>query len=76
MSGRVGRKGKRIAHTIAFLLRCPGSSKPEAMWLCKYLTNKSINPVKQWWFAGGGQIKITINQQWWQTADAWQAMEG
>ena len=26
----------RIAHTVAFLLRCPGSSVPEAMRACKY----------------------------------------
>ncbi len=47
MSGRVERKGKHIAHTIAFLLRGPGSLMPKAMWVCKYLTNKSINPAKQ-----------------------------
>ncbi len=35
-----------------------------------------LTQQSRWWFAGSRQIKIAINQQWWQTADARQAMEG
>jgi len=33
----------RIAHTVAFLLRCPDSSVPEAMRACKYTLKDSAD---------------------------------
>ena len=47
MSGVRGRDGKRIARTIAYLLKCPASSMPQAMWACKYSYKESSDAVKQ-----------------------------
>ena len=38
---------ERVAHTVAFLMRCPGSSVPEAMRACKYTLEESGDPAKQ-----------------------------
>jgi hypothetical protein len=37
----------RIAHTVAYLLRCPRSSVPEVMRACKFSLEESGNPAKQ-----------------------------
>ncbi len=37
----------RIAHTVAFLLQCPGSLVPEAMRACKYTLEESADRSKQ-----------------------------
>jgi len=47
MSGRGRRVDVRIAHTVAYLLRCPRSSVPEAMRACKFTDKESCNPAKQ-----------------------------
>ena len=38
---------ERIAHTVTFLLRCPGSTVPEAMRACKFSLEESLHPAKQ-----------------------------
>ena len=47
MSGRGRRVDVRIAHTVAYLLRCPRSSVPEAMRACKFTLDESKNRSKQ-----------------------------
>jgi hypothetical protein len=47
MSGVRGRDGKRIARTLAYLLKCPASSVPQAMRACKYSDKESSNAAKQ-----------------------------
>jgi hypothetical protein len=47
MSGRGRRVDERIAHTVTFLLRCPGSTVPEAMRACKFSLEESLHPAKQ-----------------------------
>ena len=47
MSGRGRRVDVRIAHTMAYLLRCPRSSVPEAMRACKFSLNKSESRSRQ-----------------------------
>jgi hypothetical protein len=37
----------RIAHTVAYLLRCPQLSVPEAMWACKFSDKQSKDTRKQ-----------------------------
>ena len=37
----------RIAHTVAYLLRCPRSSVPEAMRACKFTLDESASRSKQ-----------------------------
>ena len=37
----------RIAHTVAYLLRCPRSSVPEAMRACKFSDKESKDARKQ-----------------------------
>ena len=37
----------RIAHTVAYLLRCPRSSVPEAMRACKFSLNESESRSRQ-----------------------------
>ena len=37
----------RITHTVAYLLRCPRSSVPEAMRACKFTLDESENRSKQ-----------------------------
>ncbi len=37
----------RIAHTVVYLLRCPRSSVPEAIWACKFTLDKSASQSKQ-----------------------------
>ena len=37
----------RIAHTVAYLLRCPRSLVPEGMWECKFTLDESENRSKQ-----------------------------
>ncbi len=37
----------RIAHTVAYLLRCPRSSVPEAMRACKFSLNESESQSRQ-----------------------------
>ncbi len=36
-----------ITHTVTYLLRCPRSLVPEAMWACKFSLEESGNPAKQ-----------------------------
>jgi hypothetical protein len=36
-----------IVHTVAYLLRCPRSSVPEAMWVCIFTLDKSASQSKQ-----------------------------
>ena len=47
MSGRDRRVDVRIAHTVAYLLRCPRSSVPEAMRACKFSLNESESRSRQ-----------------------------
>jgi hypothetical protein len=47
MSGYRGRDGKRIARTVAYLLKCPASSVPQAMRACKLSNSESSNEAKQ-----------------------------
>jgi hypothetical protein len=47
MSGRGWRVDERIAHTVAFILRCPGLLVPEAMRVCKFTLEESGNTAKQ-----------------------------
>ena len=47
MSGRGRRVDERIAHTVTFLLRCPGSTVPEAMRACKFSLEESLHPAKK-----------------------------
>jgi hypothetical protein len=47
MSGVRGRDCKCIARTAAYLLKCPASSVPQAMWACKYSDKESSNVAKQ-----------------------------
>ncbi len=47
MSGVRGRDGKRITHTVAYFLKCPASSAPQAMRVCKYSNKESSNMAKQ-----------------------------
>ena len=47
MSGRGGREDVRIAHAVAFLLRCRGAKVPEAMRAVKFTPEESENPTKQ-----------------------------
>jgi hypothetical protein len=46
MSGRGQRVDVRIAHTLAYLLRCPRSSVPEAMRACKFTLDESASRSK------------------------------
>ena len=47
MSGRSRRADGRIASTVAFIRRCPGSSVPEAMRACKFSLAESLDRGKQ-----------------------------
>ena len=47
MSGRGRRVDVRIAHTVAYLLRCSRSSVPEAMRACKFSLNESESRSRQ-----------------------------
>jgi hypothetical protein len=47
MSGRDGRKDKRIARTVTFKLRCKEALIPEAMHAAKYTSAESRDPAKQ-----------------------------
>jgi hypothetical protein len=47
MSGVRGRNGKRITRTVAYLLKCPASSVPQAMRACKYSNKESSDAAKQ-----------------------------
>jgi hypothetical protein len=47
MSGVRGRNGKRIAHTVAYLLKCLALRLPQAMRACKYSDKESSNAAKQ-----------------------------
>ena len=47
MSGRGWHVDERIAHTVAFILRCPGLLVPEAMRACIFTLEESGNPAKQ-----------------------------
>ena len=38
---------KRIALTVAYLLRCPRSTVPEAMRACRFSYKESANPTTQ-----------------------------
>ena len=38
---------ERITRTVTFLLRCPGSSVPEAMRACKFSMEESVHTVNQ-----------------------------
>ena len=42
-----GREDVRIAHAVAFLLRCRGAKVPEAMRAVKFTPEESENPTKQ-----------------------------
>jgi len=47
MSGKGRCVDKRIQHTVAYLLRCPTTSVPEAMRACKFSDKESSNAGKQ-----------------------------
>ena len=47
MSGKGRCVDKRIERTVAYLLRCPRSTVPEAMRACKFSDKESSNPGKQ-----------------------------
>jgi hypothetical protein len=47
MSGRDGRKDKRIAHAVTFKMRCQEASIPEAMRAAEFTSAESRNPAKQ-----------------------------
>ena len=47
MSGKGRCVDKRIQRTVAYLLRCPRSSVPEAMRACKFSDKESSNAGKQ-----------------------------
>ena len=47
MSGRGRRVYAPIAHAVAYLLRCPRSSVPEAMRVCKFTLDESASRSKQ-----------------------------
>ena len=47
MSGRGGNKDGRVAHAVAFLLRCQGAKVPEAMRAVKFTLKESLNTTKQ-----------------------------
>ena len=47
MSGRGRRVDVRSAHTVAYLLRCPRSSVPEAMRASKFTLDESASRSKQ-----------------------------
>ncbi len=47
MSGKGRCADKRIERTVAYLLRCPRSTVPEAMRACKFSDKESKNAGKQ-----------------------------
>ena len=47
MSGYRGLDGKRIARSVAYLLKCPASSVPQAMRACKWSNSESLTEAKQ-----------------------------
>ena len=47
MSGRGGNKDGRVAHAVAFLLRCQGAKVPEAMRAVKLTLKESLDIMKQ-----------------------------
>ena len=47
MSGKSRCVDKRIERTVAYLLRCPNSTVPEAMRACKFSDMESSNAGKQ-----------------------------
>ena len=47
MSGMGGRADKRIADTVAYILKCPASTVPQAMRACKFSDKESKNAGKQ-----------------------------
>ena len=47
MAERGQRVDVRIAHTVAYLLRCPRSLVPEAMRACKFTLDESASRSKQ-----------------------------
>ena len=47
MSRKGWRADKRIARTVAYLLRCPRSTVPEAMWACRFSDKESASPTTQ-----------------------------
>ncbi len=47
MSGRGGHADKRIATTVAFILKCPASTVPQAMRACKFSDKESKHPGLQ-----------------------------
>jgi hypothetical protein len=47
MSGKGWCVDKRIKRTVAYLLRCPRSSVPEAMRACKFSDKESKDARKQ-----------------------------
>ncbi len=47
MSGKGRCVDKRIKRTVAYLLRCPRSSVPEAMRVCKFSDKESKDAGKQ-----------------------------
>ena len=58
----------RIAHTVAYLLRCPRSLVPEAMRACKFTLDESASRSKQMMIrrslgkkATGGKLVLTLH---------------
>jgi hypothetical protein len=47
MSGRDGRKDKRIARAVTFKMRCQEASIPEAMRAAEFTSAESRDPAKQ-----------------------------
>ena len=52
----------RIAHTVAYLLRCPRSSVPEAMRACKF-SNKENKDARKQMAVHRADSNTTTNQQ-------------
>ena len=57
----------RIAHTVAYLLRCPRLSVPEEMQACKFTLDESASRSKQMTIrrsfakkATGGKLVLTL----------------
>jgi hypothetical protein len=69
MSGRGRRVYVRIVHTVAYSMRCPRLSGPEAMRAFKFTLDKSASRSKQMTIhrsfakkATGGKLVLTLRE--------------
>ncbi len=76
MPGRVGRKDKCIGIPLPFYCCAQGCRSLRGCMHANTWQRRVSTQWSRWWSASSRQINITINQWWWQTADAWQAMKG